>query len=69
MPSKLGRDNLINRPRRNFHLTNIFAMNNNLLSGGGGSLGPHVQEGFGEEIPEQFLSLFINAYNVLDGVD
>ncbi|EKV02022.1 hypothetical protein Lepto7375DRAFT_4220 [Leptolyngbya sp. PCC 7375] len=30
-------------------------MRENLLSGGGGELGPHEQEGFGEESPEQPL--------------
>ena len=32
-----------------------MAINDNLLSGGVGELGPHEQEGFGEESPEQPL--------------
>ncbi len=32
-----------------------------LLSGGVGELGPHEQEGFGEESPEQPISLLANS--------
>ncbi len=40
-------------------------MRENLLSGGVGELGPHEQEGFREESPEQPLSRLIGFQSML----
>ena len=43
----------------------MFAMKDNLLSGCVGELGPHEQEGFREESPEQPLSRLVNLQWIL----